>query len=352
MFLIILTVYAALIIAFVIGWQRIPVFSPEKHPNPLCRVSVIIPCRNEEIHLPTLLDGLKNQFLHPYEIIFVDDNSTDNTAGILSEFCAQFSDIHLIQNTGTGKKQALATGISYATGELIVTTDADCVPHDSWIYNIASFYQTYKSDLIICPVAMRANDTFFQQLQALEFTSLVASGAGAVGAGMPIMCNGANLAFTKEIWQKCRNDLKTSELSGDDMFLLHSVKKHRGKIDFLKSTSAVVFTLPTPNLKLFVRQRTRWTGKSVLYTDFATLFTAFVVFGISLAQITALFTDVRVFLFLFVGKFAIDLLFAKSTFAFFSQKSTFLNLLLLSVIYPFYIIFTVVLAAFRNKNQW
>ncbi len=352
MFFIILTVYAALIIAFVIGWQRIPVFNSELNAESIPGLSIVISCRNEAVNIPAFISELKNQSFKNFEVIFIDDHSTDNTAELLAYYSTSLPEFRIVSNAGQGKKGALATGISVAKGELIVTTDADCIPHSSWIETIIRFYQKNKCDLIVCPVVMTADKTLFQQLQALEFTSLVASGAGAVGAGIPIMCNGANLAFRKEIWLKCRNDLKNTELSGDDMFLLHSVKKHRGKIEFLKSTAAAVFTSPTPNLKSFVRQRTRWTGKSVLYTDFVTLFTAFVVFGISLAQITAFFTDIRIFLFLFVGKFAIDFLFTKSTFAFFNQKSTFLSLVLLSVIYPFYIIFTVVLAAFRDKNQW
>jgi len=352
MFLIILLVYAVLIIVFIIGWQRIPVFNSEVNIESIPDLSIVVPCRNEAANIPALISGLINQSFKNFEVVFVDDHSTDKTAELLAYYSTLLPESRIILNAGRGKKQALATGISITKGELIVSTDADCIPDFSWIETIISFYQKNKCDLIICPVAMKANDTFFQQLQALEFTSLVASGAGAVGAGMPIMCNGANLVFTKEIWQKCRNDLKTSELSGDDMFLLHSVKKHHGDIRFLKSSGAVVSTLPAQDVKFFIRQRTRWTGKSIYYTDVATLITAFAVFGISLAEITALFTDIRIFLFLFAGKFATDYLFAKSMFSFFNQKTPFLNLLLLSVIYPFYILVTVFLTAFRNKNRW
>jgi hypothetical protein len=92
-----------------------------------------------------------------------------------------------------------------------------------------------SSRLIIAPVELKSNLKIFQQLQKLEFASLVASGAGAAAFGKPILCNGANLAFPKKIYSIHVNDLHNELLSGDDMFLLESVKNSKGKIRFLKS---------------------------------------------------------------------------------------------------------------------
>ena len=99
-------------------------------------------------------------------------------------------------------------------------TDADCLPSYHWLESIACFQRRNDCDMIICPVKLSGKDTFFSYIQILEFTSLVASAAGASGVGMPILCNGANLAFKKSVWNACLRDLHLEEQSGEDIFLL------------------------------------------------------------------------------------------------------------------------------------
>ncbi len=89
------------------------------------KVSVIIPARNEEANLPFLLDSLKKQTLAPYEIIVVDDFSTDKTGEIARQY-----GVKLVQNTElpdgwTGKNWAVWNGFKESTGDIIVFLDAD-----------------------------------------------------------------------------------------------------------------------------------------------------------------------------------------------------------------------------------
>ncbi len=149
----------------------------------------------------------------------------------------------------------------------------------------------------------------FSRLQQVEFTSLVASGAGAIGAQYPVLCNAANMAFTKEAWLKSRNDLKPYEQSGDDIFLLQSIKRRGGMIRFLRSKKAFVETQPSKNLSDFIRQCRRWAGKSTSYTDRHLIAVATLVFGVCLAQLLMLalsFYNIfyfYFFIFFFVLKF-------------------------------------------------
>lgn len=82
------------------------------------------------------------------------------------------------------------------------------------------------------------------------------------------MCNGANLAFTREAYLQHSDDLHDEIKSGDDVFFLHSLKKeNQSRILWLESSDAQVITEPAPTLKSFIRQRSRWISKGQDYKD-------------------------------------------------------------------------------------
>jgi poly-beta-1,6-N-acetyl-D-glucosamine synthase len=118
--------------------------------QPSVQVSVIIACRNEQDRLPTLLACLSGQDypVELYEVIIVDDNSTDKTFEIASEQNAR-ARLTVLKNNGNGKKAAVRTGINASNGSLIITTDADCTMGKSWIKTIASFFEKNEPDMII-----------------------------------------------------------------------------------------------------------------------------------------------------------------------------------------------------------
>lgn len=355
--LIVLSAYIILIVTFTIGWKRIPYFEQNKNSNPTLKISVVVACRNEEQNLYQLLAALKNQTTSAFELVLVNDHSTDNTRKVMESAKSDFADIVILDAEGSGKKQALKQGILSSRGDLIITTDADCIPECTWIETITAFQHEFPSDLIICPVGMSGNKTAFDQLQQLEFSTLVASGAGATGVNMPIMCNGANLAFTKEAWLQSQHELHDEQISGDDMFLLLDIKKRRGVIRFLKSSEAFVSTSTVPTFKSFIRQRQRWTSKSTAYTDWQVIFTACTVFLVSLIQIALLAFSIYDLLYLylfavvFVVKYLADLLLLSKVSGFFELKHMVVNSFMLSLLYPFYIV-VVAITGLMSKPVW
>lgn len=348
----ILLVYAALIIVFIFGWQRIPVYkqsNPRQHPH---QISVVIAIRNEEKNLPALLHCLLSQTFADYELIFVNDHSTDNSVSIIRSMQSEFQKLSIINSTGYGKKAALADGIENSTSEFVVTTDADCVFGNNWLQVISQFFEEYQSDLIICPVKMNNGNNLFENIQSLEFTSLVASSAGACGIGHPIMCNGANLAFRKSVWLKSKSALKYQLISGDDMFLLHKTKQLKGLIHYLKSEDATVCVNPSPDIQSFIKQRARWAGKSFYYTDIDTIIVALFILFFACTQIFLIFTDIQMFLLVLIAKIVTDFLFFRTIKSFFLKEMKISGLLITSVIYPVYIVSTVLFSIFRNKKTW
>lgn len=351
--------YLALIFYFAHGWKKIPAIESIKLKVTPPTVSVIVALHNEEKNAASLLNSLINQSFSHYELILVDDFSTDNTLKILQENIDGFNNAKIISlHNHQGKKNAIAEGIKQSTGELIITTDADCSHTVRWIESIVKFYIETKADLISAPVTMRGKGTLFDALQEIEFTSLNASGAGAIGAGKPIMCNAANMAFTRGAWEQSKNELRFDTASGDDVFLLLSVKKHGGKICFLKNSDALVTTDTKLSLKTFFRQRIRWSSKAKYYTDKNIIFTAIVIFGISFSQVVLLVLSfinaayLFVLLILFILKFMADYIFMKTVNSFYRIDKLFNKSLLLSLVYPFYIFITGTFSFFKPKNRW
>jgi cellulose synthase/poly-beta-1,6-N-acetylglucosamine synthase-like glycosyltransferase len=351
-------VYLVLITIFLIGWFRLSSFEPTSAEKINTKISLVIACRNEEQSLPKLLANLAQQSYQEFELLLINDHSTDSTLEIMMGAKSYFKNIQIIDALGFGKKNALNEGVSKADEKFIITTDADCTPSFHWLESIVSFQLEHRCDLVICPVKIKESTSFYDKLQVLEFSTLVASGAAASAAGMPILCNGASLAFTKKAWQDSWGELHVEEQSGDDIFLLQSIKKRGGKIRFLKSRSAFVFTNPAKTLPDFFAQRHRWAGKSTKYTDWQLIATAIVVFGVNLYMFCLLCLAIFAphhwlqLLFVFVLKYFLDTIFLYNIRYFFQLDFVWFYALILSLIYPFYIVFVGISALVFKPKKW
>jgi cellulose synthase/poly-beta-1,6-N-acetylglucosamine synthase-like glycosyltransferase len=254
-------------------------------------------------------------------MIIVDDHSTDETKRRFEEITSELNGIpnlkfiSLEPDDGFGKKAALSHGIKLSGGDLIVITDADCTAGSSWISTIAAFYDRLKPQMILGAVQMTDGGNFFGKLQSLEFMSLISSAAGSCSAGFPLLANGANIAFTRQAFESCGGFSGHMEFpSGDDMFLMMSIKKKfgAGSIRFLKSADAIVKTTAIKGIKPFLQQRMRWVSKSKGYTDPMLIATSILVYlanaillisGISAFIFPGLY---KIFLLVYLAKMIID----------------------------------------------
>lgn len=358
----ILIAYLSLIVVFIRGWNKTLFFDAETTPtqqeSAQDKPSVVICCRNEAHHLPALIDALKSQSCKSYELIWVNDHSTDQTQEVLEKSLVHFTDAKIIQSPVPGKKQAQQAGILAAKGEFIITTDADCVPASTWIETMVNFQSQQQADLIIAPVKFYRGKSLFTRIQQLEFATLVGSGMGAAGAAMPVFCNAANMAFTKQAWLDSAGDLHEEVFSGDDVFLLHSIKKRKGKVAVLKSMQAMVVTGYQKTLKSFCRQRLRWASKTPEYKDVDTIVIGLIVAAINLLMpvlaVSAVFYLQLWLLFgvVFLLKFLIDTLFLMTISPFFQLKIKVQHVLLLSLLYPVYVVGVGMFSVLHKRRKW
>ncbi len=269
--------YIAFIIYYLVGWLKVPSWV-DSNVTGKTKVSIVIAARNEELNIGKCLTSITDQ-VYPQnlvEVIVVDDFSTDATAKLVES--PQFRNVKLIKMSGviddlqttiSYKKKALEVGVENASGDLIITTDADCIVKRKWLSSTVSYYEKNDLKLISGPVAYQFRDTFFEIFQTLDFTALIGIGGGAIGHNGALICNGANLAYEKKAFINVKGYQGVEDVaSGDDVFLLHKVANHYPKqIGFVKSRDAVVTTSPSLTLRDFIEQRKRWVSKTSKYSD-------------------------------------------------------------------------------------
>lgn len=237
-------------------------------------ISVIIAARNEEKNLPALINSLLQQSFRDFEVIIINDHSTDETEKILHQIPdTRFSYINLSEyvsdNISAYKKKAIETGIMISKGELIVTTDADCIAGPNWLAAITSYYQLTGAQCIAAPVKIVPGKTLLGLFQSIDFCTLQGITAAAVSSKTHMMCNGANFIYTRHAFNEVNGFEGIDHIpSGDDMLLMQKIyDKHPDRVFYLKSENAIVTTEASSSWKDFFNQRIRWASKSTDYTD-------------------------------------------------------------------------------------
>lgn len=253
-------------------------------------VSIILPFRNEEQCIEEAIRSLLSQkFDSDFEIIAVDDHSTDNSWKLADNIAANDSRLRVIKAGGRGKKNALAEGMVAAHFGCIATADADCNYPELWLRTMALEFAGSGCAMLCAPVRIGQTDSWLSRFQFVDFASLVGSGIGAAGCGRPIMCNGANMMFDKNIVSQIDNPFNVAVASGDDVFLLHAIKRLDGrKIRFTCRMETIAETNAAPTFAAFLRQRMRWGGKTTSYTDADSIAVAVVVAAAAVCAVASL----------------------------------------------------------------
>ena len=112
--------------------------------------SILIACRNEINNIPSLLESIENQTFKPDEVIFVDDNSTDETYNFLLNYSQKYNYIKVIKNNGKGKKSALIQAAKIAKSEYLIFTDADCILNENHCQLAKEYLSKKEYFKIVC----------------------------------------------------------------------------------------------------------------------------------------------------------------------------------------------------------
>jgi poly-beta-1,6-N-acetyl-D-glucosamine synthase len=268
--LILIYCYFLLVFLFSLELKRDP-DSCAMLPEQSRMISMIIPFRNEENNLSGLVEDLVAQSypVHLWEVIFVDDHSEDHSAFFLASLISAIPGFsyHKLPPGKRGKKAALKEGIRQAKHDWIMQVDADCRIGSKFIASHVSFLEKHPSDLVAGLVNTRQGERrFLESFERLDILSLAGSGAGSFGLGRPMMCSGANLSYSRELYYATRSfDPEQETASGDDMFLMIGARKLGRILSYNTCMESIVLTEPARDLKTLVVQRMRWGSKTGSY---------------------------------------------------------------------------------------
>jgi glycosyltransferase involved in cell wall biosynthesis len=236
----------------------------QEHP-----VSVIICARDEAGNLASNLPGALVQTYHStHEVIVVNHHSQDDTRYLLDEFKKTFKDLHIVnleyEAIGIpGKKYPLSMGIKEAKYEIVLLTDADCVPtSELWIQKMQDGYEN-GIQIVLGYSPYRSRPGFLNKIIRFETFHSALQYLSYALAGVPYMGVGRNLSYKKELFFRNKGFSNINHLPGgdDDLFINMVANK--------KNTNIVIdpdaFTVSEPKKKFgdWMRQKTRHytTGK-------------------------------------------------------------------------------------------
>jgi len=165
------------------------------------RISLIIPAYNEERYLARCLDAVAAQTVRPYEVIVVDNNSSDRTA----EIARRYPFVTLLSETQQGRVFARNAGFDAATGTVLARIDADAVLPPQWTERVAAYYakpgsqrHAWTGGALFYNVRFPHVVSFIYDLLVFSFNRLL--------AGHPTLW-GSNMALPRSLWQDVRGDV-------------------------------------------------------------------------------------------------------------------------------------------------
>jgi cellulose synthase/poly-beta-1,6-N-acetylglucosamine synthase-like glycosyltransferase len=361
--------YCWLVLYFLIGWIKLnrEVERIQTKPQPF--VSIIIPVRNEAAHIQDCLKAViaQNYPPHLFEIIVIDDYSTDDTYALAREIQRdKLTVLSLAKYFGDAaekipnKKKAITIGVKNAKGQLIITTDGDCTMDGSWLSTMVDCYRQNNYKFITGPVMLRPAKGLLGLFQQIDVINMLGITGGTIANHYPTMCNGANLLYEKKAFMEVDGYKGNTDIpTGDDIFLMQKIEMaFPDSIGFVKNIDACVYSKPESTFADFVAQRVRWTSKSTAFQKrsvtailmFAYLFNLLILIFIPIAfeQFELSWLPLAL---AFGTKFIMDLSFDIAVAGFFKKR---ILLLLMPVFEPLHIIYIVCIGVLglSGKYTW
>ena len=260
-----------------------------------------------------------------------------------------------VNDDNLGKKHALSKLIHTATTEYVWLHDDDVIwlpvlqrsgLRAQWSYSAAVLE---RSDLVILPLKMESvsnHPSLIEKLQIAEYAAIQELTMRTAKRGHAVMCSGANLIVRREAWLACEPDLHPEIPSGDDMFLLEAMKRRGYKISVIDAPDFTAVVRPALTWRAFFRQRMRWAGKAPKYADKDILRCGALVVAANLLQLLC----PPVILIKFPIEYSLIKNRISPPYREGHRVGLFFVALLLELLYPFYLLISLLGGFFRQKK--
>lgn len=262
--------YGTIHVYAMVGLSRLPARQRELSQSQ-AGISVIIAARNEESNIGRCLQSLVGQ-KYPtelFEVIVVDDRSTDGTAAIVRNYRQRYPFVRLVEIASVAsdlppKKNALNEGIKQSGCDILAFTDADCIAPEEWLGNLAAHFLPDVGLVAgYSPIEQQFPGTYLSRwadafLRYLEIKNSFGA-AASIGLDAAYLCTGRNLAYRREVFREVGGFERIKHsVSGDDDLFIQLVQRHtRWKIRYLLSPQSHVETKPPASFSDFLAQRKR-----------------------------------------------------------------------------------------------
>lgn len=318
-------------------------------------LSVIIALKNEQGNVEKLVRALGSlNYSNEFEIILIDDHSTDRTWELLNEI--QLPNLTVVKSNGTGKKQAILSGIHISKGDWIIQTDADCKMNPDWILAMVREI-TPETNLVMGPVFINPGNGFLNALQRIEFLALQGATAGSAMRNRPISANGANLMYRKSTFKKLQPFRSNLHIpTGDDQFILMEFfGSYPESIRYALRNDAIVQTEAVYTWSKYFEQRSRWASKGGNYQIGHIIRIGFLILMVNaMVSITTLFGILSlnwVVAVVPIGiKMCLDLLLILRMQKLSKEPLNYSHYLIAGFVYPFVVVITTVLGLTKAQS--
>lgn len=239
-------------------------YSPRTPP-----VSVVVPAHNEVATLDDTLASLAAQrYDGALEFIIVDDRSSDGTAALVETWVRRDTRFRLVRVEQphphlSPKVNAVRVGIAQATGEIILTTDADCRHHPDWAADMVSHFEDDVVMVVGHVETTRPDDgsSLLQRLESTDWLSLLLTSYALLQHGFAFAGSANNQAYRRSAFDAAGGfGAAGCAPSGDEDLLMQRLGRY-GRVVFALKPTTRVLTRPMPNLAALIRQRQRWVSR-------------------------------------------------------------------------------------------
>lgn len=234
-------------------------------------VSVIICAKNEAENLKKFIPSILNQNYPDFEVVLINDYSSDSTLKVIKKFMALDERVKLVnvkpvEKFWGNKKYALTLGIKAATNDFLLFTDADCEPvSPNWINSMSSHFSSKKSIVLGYGAYKKVNGSLLNAMIRYETFLAAVQYFSFAKAGLPYMGVGRNLAYRKSLFLESSGFMKHIDIkSGDDDLFINQVATAENT-EICISEESFTESIPNKTFSAWIRQKRRHISTAKYY---------------------------------------------------------------------------------------
>ncbi len=236
-------------------------------------ISVIIAAKDEERLLPLLLSSLEAQTTTGFEVVLIDDRSSDRTGEIMETFRQKHGErVKVIHNSRepvavNPKQAALDYGLREASGDLLLFTDSDCELPATWVETLVNYFENPRVGAVFGQILVQGLTSFLDKYQWFDQALINQYSSGSAGLGLPTSCFGNNLGARRAILDDIGGFRALGYTLTEDAALISEARKKGWKVRVSTRSETTIKTAPQASWRNFINQHVRWNSGGFFSED-------------------------------------------------------------------------------------